>query len=117
MLRNAVIRWLINSAALWVVDVMFDGIWFDSTGALLIAALILGFLNTLLKPVLILFTLPINFLTLGLFTIVINAIILELTNFWLDSFHISGFGVALLAAILISIVSILLQNLLKDDRS
>ena len=116
MIRNAVIRWFINAAALWVVDALFDSIWFDDTGALLLTAIVFGLLNTIIKPVLILFTLPINVLTLGLFTIVINAIILKLTDCWMDSFHLEGFGIALIAAVFVSIISIALQSILKDDK-
>lgn len=115
MMRNMLIRLFINAAALWFTDVLFDGIYFESTGALVGAAIIFGILNTFIKPVLIIFTLPINLLTLGLFTLIINGIILELTNFFVDSFYISGFGVAILAAIVISIVSVILQSILHED--
>ncbi len=115
MMRNMLIRLFINASALWFTDVLFDGIFFESTGALVGAAIVFGILNTFIKPVLIVFTLPINLLTLGLFTLIINGIILELTNFFVDSFHISGFGVAILAAVVISIVSVILQSILQED--
>jgi len=115
MLRNMIIRWVINAAALWFVDVLFDGIWFDSIQSLLITAIVFGVLNTVIKPILVIFTLPINILTLGLFTLVINAFILRLTDYWVDSFHTSGFGVALIAAIFISIVSVVLQNIFREE--
>ena len=114
MLRNILIRLFINTAALWIVDVLFDGIWFDSTSSLLTAAIVFGLLNTFIKPFLVILTLPINILTLGLFTIVINAFILRLTDYWMDSFHTSGFGVALIAAVFISLVSVILQSILRD---
>ena len=117
MLRNLLIRWIINAAALWVVDLLFDDIWFQSSEALLIAAILFGLLNTVIKPILIFFTLPLNILTLGLFTLVINAIILKLTDYWMDSFTINGFGVAILAALIISIVSVVLHSLLKEKHS
>ncbi|HID39484.1 MAG TPA: phage holin family protein, partial [Calditrichaeota bacterium] len=112
---NMIIRWVINAAALWFVDVLFDGIWFDSIQSLLITAIVFGVLNTVIKPILVIFTLPINILTLGLFTLVINAFILRLTDYWVDSFHTSGFGVALIAAIFISIVSVVLQNIFREE--
>ncbi len=115
MLRNIIIRWFINAAALWFVDVLFDGIWFDNLQSLLITAIVFGILNTFIKPILVIFTLPINILTLGLFTVIINAFILRLTDYWVDSFHTSGFGVALIAAILISIISVLLQNIFREN--
>jgi len=114
MIRNLFIRWIINAAALWFVDWLFTDIWFDTTGSLLAAAILFGLLNAIIKPVLLLFTLPLNILTLGLFTLVINGIILQLTAYWINAFHVQGFGVAILAAIVISLVSIILQSLLKE---
>ncbi|APF16899.1 membrane protein of unknown function [Caldithrix abyssi DSM 13497] len=115
MLRNMLIRLFINAAALWFTDVLFSGIHFESTGALVGAAIVFGILNTFIKPILLIFTLPLNLLTLGLFTLIINAIILELTDFFVDSFYVSGFGVAILAALVISIVSVILQSILGED--
>lgn len=117
MLRNLLVRWVINSAALWFIDFIFEDIWFDSTGSLLLAAILFGLLNAMIKPLLLFFTLPLNILTLGLFTLVINAMILELTDFWMDSFHVDGFGIAILAALVISMVSVLLQSLFKEKKS
>ncbi|MBN1407331.1 MAG: phage holin family protein [Calditrichaceae bacterium] len=116
MLRNWIIRILINAAALWVVDLIFDDVWINDSGSLILAAILFGILNTIIKPVLVVFTLPLNILTLGLFTLVINAIILELTDYWMDSITVDGFGVAILAALLISIVSVLLQSALKENK-
>jgi putative membrane protein len=114
MLRNWIIRIIINATALWVVDLIFDDVWIKDSGSLILAAILFGILNTIIKPVLVLFTLPLNVLTLGLFTLVINAIILELTDYWMDSITVDGFGVAILAAMLISIVSVLLQSIFKE---
>ncbi len=114
MIKHMILRIFINSAALWFTDVLFSGIWFESTGALLAAAIVFGLLNTFIKPFLLLFTLPINVLTLGLFTFVINALILEMTDWFVSSFHLAGFGTALLAAVVISFVSVLLQWILED---
>lgn len=116
MLRNALIRLFINATALVIVDYLFTGIDFRDSGSLIIAAIVFGILNTFIKPILLIFTLPINILTLGLFTVVINGIILELTDFLLDSFYVSSFGVAILAAILISLVSIIMQGILQDKK-
>ena len=115
MLRNIIIRLLINAAALWFVDVLFDGIRFDNIQALVITSIVFGILNTFIKPILVVLTLPINILTLGFFTLIINAFILRLTDYWVDSFHTSGFGVALIAAVFISIISVLLQNIFREE--
>ncbi|MBN2424136.1 MAG: phage holin family protein [Calditrichaceae bacterium] len=114
MLRNALIRLLINSAALWVADVIFSGIHFRNYTTLLIAAIIFGLLNALVKPVLIILTLPVNILTLGIFTLVINGLILKITSGLLDGFYIDDFVTAFFAAIFISLVSILLNKLLIE---
>ncbi len=114
MIRTVILRIFVNSAALWFTDVMFPGIWFESTGALIAAAIVFGLLNSFIKPFLLLFTLPINILTLGLFTFVINAVILEMTDAFVQSFHLAGFGTALLASVVISIVSVFLQWILED---
>lgn len=116
MLRNWTIRIIINATALWLVDLIFSDVWIEDSGSLFLAAILFGFLNTIIKPVLVFFTLPLNILTLGLFTLVINAIILELTDYWMDSITINGFGVAILAALLISIVSVFLQQVLKEKK-
>lgn len=116
MLRNWIIRIIINATALWLVDLIFDDVWIDDSGSLILAAILFGILNTIIKPILVFFTLPLNILTLGLFTLVINAIILELTDYWMDSVTVDGFGIAILAALVISIISVFLQQILKEEK-
>jgi putative membrane protein len=116
MLRNWIIRIIINASALWLVDLIFDDVWIRDAGSLILAAILFGVLNTFIKPILVIFTLPLNILTLGLFTLVINAIILKLTDYWMDSITVDGFGVAILAALLISIVSVVMQSILKEKK-
>lgn len=116
MLRNWIIRIIINATALWFVDLIFNDVWIEDSGSLVLAAVLFGILNTIIKPVLVFFTLPLNILTLGLFTLIINAIILELTDYWMDNITVDGFGVAILAALIISIVSVLLQQVLKEKK-
>lgn len=114
MLRNLVIRWFINSAALGVASIIFSGIRFISLSDLLIAAALFGVLNTFIKPLLIIFTLPINILSLGLFTFIINAFMLGLTAVLMQGFIIAGFWSALGGAIVVSIVSIALNHFLAE---
>ncbi len=114
-MRHMILRLFINAAALWFVDVLFSGIWFESTSALVVTAIVFGVLNAVIKPVLLILTLPINILSLGLFTFVVNAIILELADWWVDSFFVGGFGTALLASVVISLVSIFLSSILYDE--
>ncbi len=113
-MRNILLRIFINTAALWVVDNLFQDIWFHDTRALIITAIVFGLLNTFIKPILVIFTLPINLLSLGLFTIVINAAILKLADYWVTNFSVDGFGTALLASLFISVISIILNSILKD---
>ncbi|KAA3609809.1 MAG: phage holin family protein [Calditrichaeota bacterium] len=113
-MRNIILRIFINTAALWVVDKLFQDIWFQDTGALILTAIVFGLLNTFIKPILVIFTLPINLLSLGLFTIVINALILKLADYWIDDFVVDGFGTAIFASLFISIISIILNSILKD---
>ncbi|QKY69915.1 phage holin family protein [Lentibacillus sp. CBA3610] len=112
------IRWLIsvflNAVALIVVAELFNGFQLEGFGTALLASVILGLLNVIIKPILVVLTLPITLLTLGLFLFVINAITLMITQAIMDhSFVIEGFGTAIIAAVIISILNLLL-NRLKD---
>lgn len=115
-MRNIILRIFINSLALWMVDWLFDGIWFLNLNALVITAIVFGLLNAVIKPILIILSLPITLLTLGLFTLVINAVILEITDYWVENFVVDGFGTAFLASICISIISIILNSILKENK-
>ena len=105
----------INALALLVVDAIFQGIWFDNGKATVAAAVVLSLVNTYLRPLVVVLTLPINILTLGLFTLVINALMLELVSWVIPSFHVEGFWTAVGGALVISIISFLLNWFLKPD--
>jgi putative membrane protein len=115
MLRNAIIRWFVNAVALGAAEFMFPGIIFHRIRDLLIAAALFGILNTIIKPILIVFTLPINILSLGLFTFIINAFMLALTAAFLSGFEVSGFWSAVGGAIIVSLVSIILNLILRQS--
>src|SRR3546814_2622144 len=104
--------WILNAVALLIVTYLLPGIAVASFGSALIAALVLGLLNTLVKPVLILLTLPITVVTLGLFLIVLNALVFWFAGSILKGFYVDGFWWAVLGAIVYSIVSGLLSGLL-----
>jgi putative membrane protein len=87
------------------------GVSADRWQSVLVGALVLGLLNAFLRPVLILLTLPVNIVTLGLFTLVVNGLIFFLAARLVSGLHVAGFGTALLAAIVFSIVSFLLNML------
>ena len=110
------IRLLINAAALWVAAQLVDGIDLEgSVGGILLVALVFGLVNAFLRPVLRLLSLPVMILTLGLFALVINALLLWLTGALLDQLTVDGFIPALLGSIVVSIVSAVLGWFVPDD--
>jgi putative membrane protein len=109
------LNWLIgvfvNTVLLIAIDGYFDSIHFSGVGAAFIASMILAILNAVVRPILILLTLPVTILTMGLFLFVINAITLKLTAALMGSaFEINGFGSALLASIVLSFFHLLIQK-------
>ena len=107
--------WLINVICLWVLDLLFDSIAFPSTGPLLLAALVLGILNATLKPLLKLLSLPATTLTLGLFSIVIDGLILHIALRLGGAASVPGFWTTLLAAVFLSILNGAVSRLIKDE--
>ncbi|CAN5851674.1 phage holin family protein [soil metagenome] len=112
-----IIRFVINAVALWVASQLVTGIHVaDNLSGLLIAALIFGLVNALIKPIIQFFTCPFYVLTLGLFTFVVNALLLMLTSYLSGNrLGVDGFWPALLGGIVISIVSTLLSVFLSDE--
>jgi putative membrane protein len=120
-LISLLIRWLMLSVAVWVAAELVDGIQLEGWESTLAVAAILGLLNLYVKPVLVLLSLPLTIITLGLFLVVINAILLGLTDLIaniFDSIHfnIDGAGSALLGALIISLVSVVLGWFINPDR-
>jgi len=105
------LHWLIMSLSLWVASYIFSGIRFTTPSSLLIAALLLGFANAIIKPLLILLTLPLTLLTFGLFLLVINALMILLVSSIVRGFTVSGFWTALFASIFISLFNVLISPL------
>lgn len=103
------VRWMLLSAALVFVDQVLVGVTLDSFGSALKAALVLGLLNTLVRPLLVLLTLPVTVLTLGLFLFVINALMFEWAADLLAGFAVEGFGTALLGSLLYSICGMVID--------
>ena len=110
-MRNFFLHWLILTGALAVAAWLLPGVVVASPGALLVAALVLGFLNAVLKPVLVLLTLPLTVLTLGLFYLVLNAVLFALASVLVPGFSVASFGSAFFGAIVMTIVSWLLGSL------
>jgi len=111
--------WLINTVALLALPYLMSSIRVDTFGAALVAALVLGLINTFIRPVLVLLTLPATLLTLGLFIFVINGLLFWAVASWIEGFHVAGFWSAVGGAILYSIISWALSSILlrKHDGS
>jgi putative membrane protein len=108
------LRWLISTLSILITAFLMDGLYISGFFAAFFAAAILGILNAFFRPVIILLTLPINILSLGLFTFVINAILLMMVSGVIPGFHVAGFWSALFGALLISVVSWLLTSLINE---
>lgn len=102
------LHWGITAVSLWVASHIFSGIRFTSTGALIVAALLLGLANALVKPLLIVLTLPLTFLTFGLFLLVINALMLLLVSALVRGFTVTSFWTAFFASIFIAVLSFII---------
>ena len=118
MLNNLMpflVHWAITGLSLWVASHIFRGLTFDSTSSLVVSALLLGFANAIVKPLLIMLTLPLTLLTFGLFLLVINALVLLLVAWVVRGFRISGFWTAFFASIFISLLSIAIGALFSGS--
>lgn len=102
------VNWAITAVSLWVASRIFRGLKFDTGRALVISALVLGFVNAFVRPLLALLTLPLTILTLGVFLLVINALMLMLVAALVRGFRLSGFWTAFFASIFISVLSIVI---------
>lgn len=108
------LHWLITALSLWLASQLFRGIKFIDTGSLVISALLLGFANAIVKPLLIVLTLPLTFLTFGLFLLVINALMVLLVSALVKGFRVSGFWTAFFASIFVTVVSFLIGTLVLN---
>ena len=109
-----VLRLIVNAAALWVAAQLVPGIVVTGLTPLLLAALVLGLINAVVRPILLVLTLPLTLVTLGLFIFVLNAFCLWLTSRIVPGFEVHTFAAALLGALVVSIVSWLLTAFVSD---
>ena len=109
-------RWAVNAAALLLVAYLYPGVTVESFFAALIAALVLGLVNAVIRPILIVLTLPATLLTLGLFIFVINALLFWFVAEIVQGFKVTGFGAALLGSILYSVITLVSSWLLFSTR-
>lgn len=108
-------HWAIMSLSLWVASYLFKGLKFESTPSLVISALILGFANAVLRPILVFLTLPLTLLTLGFFMLVINAFIVMMVSSLVKGFKVSGFWTAFFVAIFIALFSLFIERFLPGS--
>ncbi|WP_082233391.1 phage holin family protein [Halobacillus massiliensis] len=114
-MKNWLLHILVNAIAIFIVGFAFQSVEIDGFMAAVLAALILSILNTIVRPILVLLTLPITIVTLGLFLLVVNAITLAITDGLLgDMFEIAGFGMTIIAALVISLINLILNSVIKE---
>src|SRR5688500_2758056 len=108
---SLLIRWALNTLALFLAVKIVPGFFYEDWVTLVIAAAVLGLLNAIIRPILFVLTLPLTVVTLGLFLLVLNAIMLELTAWVVPGFDISGFGWAMVGALVLSIISLVTSRI------
>jgi putative membrane protein len=102
------LHWLIRTLAVIITAYLLPGVRLSGFFAALVTAVVLGFINTFIRPLLLLFTLPINILTLGLFTFVINALVILLTSALVPGFQVNGFFWALIFSLVLAVINAIL---------
>ena len=107
-LSSFLLHWAVLALSLWVASHIFRGISFESKSSLIVSALLLGFANAIIRPILIMLTLPLTLVTFGLFILVINALMMLLVAWLVRGFQVSGFWTAFFVSIFISIISFLI---------
>lgn len=112
-MNGLVIRWLVNALALLLTSYIVKGITVQGLGSALIAAAVLGIVNAVIRPLFLLFTLPLNILTLGLLTFIINGVMLLLVSGMVPGFEVRGLWSAVLGSIVLSLISAALSSLVR----
>jgi len=114
LVRGWMIRWLLNILAIVLTAALLSGFQVTIWGAI-VGSVFLGIINAIIRPILILLTLPLNIISLGLFTFVINGFMLYVTNATVKGFEINNFGWAILTAIVLSLMSFVISFFIKDQ--
>ena len=115
MLRpmKILVKWLLSAVALLLVANLYSGVQVSSFGAAMIAALVMGLLNAVVRPILVVLTLPLTLVTLGLFLFVINAAMFWSVAAVLEGFQVSGFGAALLGSLIYTVLGLVIESALE----
>ncbi|HBO84502.1 MAG TPA: hypothetical protein DD641_05920 [Deltaproteobacteria bacterium] len=113
-MKNLLLRWIINGFSIILASIVLKGIILEGYAPAFVAGALLGIFNAVIRPVLIIITLPINILTLGLFTLVINGFMLWSVGSVIKGFEVTGFIPALTGALFISVISLVASLFIKD---
>ena len=108
------LRWVLMAVALLAVSYLYAGVQVASFGTALLAAVVIGLLNVLLRPVLVLLTLPVTVLTLGLFLFIVNALVFWAASGLMPGFHVNGFWAALLGSLIYSALGLCIDAVISD---
>ena len=108
------LRWVLMAVALLAVSYLYGGVQVASFGTALLAAVVIGLLNVLLRPVLVLLTLPVTVLTLGLFLFIVNALVFWAASGLMPGFHVNGFWAALLGSLIYSALGLCIDAVISD---
>jgi putative membrane protein len=112
-----VIRWLVSAISLIIVAYFIPGISFSSFWVVLFTALVLGIINAVIRPIILVLTLPINILTLGLFTFIVNALMFWLVYLIVPGFSIANFSVAIWGALIYAIINWAINLIFTEDKN
>lgn len=107
------IRWILNAIVLWIVAFLTPGVSFTSNWSILVTSLVFGLINAVIRPLVILLTLPVNILTLGLFTLIINALMFWLASTMVKGFEVADFWAAFWAALIYWLITLLIGMIEK----
>jgi putative membrane protein len=107
-------KWLLSAAALLFVAYVYNGVVVTSFTAAMLAALVIGLLNTIVRPVLVVLTLPVTVVTLGLFLFIINALMFWTAAYLLEGFQVTGFVAALIGSLIYSLIGIVIESALES---
>ena len=113
-MTKLLVKWLLSGAALLFVAYVYSGVEVKTFTAALIAAFVIGLLNTVVRPILVILTLPVTIVTLGLFLFVINALMFWAASGVLDGFHVRGFLAALIGSLIYSLLGVIIESALES---
>ena len=115
-MRRFLIQTVVVALAFWVAAKLIPGVWIGGPGTLVLAAVLWGLVNAIVRPIMVVLTVPLTIVTLGLFLFVVNATMFALVAWFLDRFTVSGFWAALFGAITVSIVSAMISWIVKPEQ-